>query len=272
MRRRLWLLVLIVSIPIPGPFGVSHPVRAAEERPAPQLDPQSQKAIEQFRQGLRAAKAGAYEEAISWYEKSLRLKPNAASVHLSLGFAYEKSGRLADAEKAYREAVRLRPDIPQAHVNLGNVLEATGKPAEAERAYLEAIRLQPNLAGALNNLAWLWVSSPDPAFRRPKEAFVHAKEAVRLTERMEAGPLDTLAEIQYVLGQCFYAIQTEREAIVEDPRNAAFKTSLRRFQLCQDATRAARDGNLEKARSHWQEVLAVAPGDWRAKEALEQLR
>ncbi len=272
MRRRLWLLVLIVSIPIPGPFGVSHPVRAAEERPAPQLDPQSQKAIEQFRQGLRAARAGAYEEAINWYEKSLRLKPNASPVHLSLGFAYEKSGRLADAEKAYREAVRLRPDIPQAHVNLGNVLEATGKLAEAERAYLEAIRLQPNLAGALNNLAWLWVSSPDPAFRRPKEAFVHAKEAVLLTERMEAGPLDTLAEIHYVLGQCFDAIQTEREAIVESPRNSAFKTSLRRFQLCQDATRAARDGNLEKARRHWQEILAVAPGDWRAKEALGQLR
>lgn len=272
MIRRLWPLLLLVFIPSLGPLRLVQPVRAAEEKPAPQLDPQSQKAIEHFRQGLRAAKVGAYEEAIRWYDKSLRLKPNVAPVHLSLGYAYEKLGRLDEAEAAFREAIRLQPAIPPTYVNLGNVLESQGKVAEAEKAYQEAIRLSPKFSRAHNNLAWLWVSSKDPAFRRPKEALAHAEEAVRRTQRTEAGSLDTLAEIQYALGQCFDAIQTEREAMVEDPRNSAFKTSLKRFQLCQDATRAARDGNLEKARRRWKEVLALAPGDWRAKEALEQLR
>lgn len=272
MMRRLWLLVVIVSIPILGPLGASHPVRAAELETAEKPDSQARQAFEYFREGLSAAKVGAYEEAIRLYESSLRLKPNVAPVHLSLGYAFEKTGRLAEAERAYLEAIRLRPDIPQAHVNLGNVLEASSKPAEAEQAYLEALRLQPKLVRALNNLAWLWVSSTDPAFRRPKEALVYAKEAVQLSERMEAGPLDTLAETLYSLGRCFDAIQTEREAIVEEPGNAAYKSSLRRFQLCQDAMRAARDGNVAKARSRWKEVIAITPGDWRAREELARLR
>jgi Flp pilus assembly protein TadD len=271
MRRRLWPLMLIVSIPILAHLGAGHLVRAAEDGTPAELDPQTKQAIEHFREGLSAAKVGAYDEAIRWYESSLSLKPHAAAVNISLGYAFEKTGRLAEAERAYREAIRLRPAVPHTHVNLGNVLESSGKPAEAEQAYLEALRLKPKLVRALNNLAWLWVSSSNPAFRRPNEALAHAKEAVQLTDRMEAGPLDTLAEVRYVLGQCFDAIQIEREAIVEDPDNGAFRSSLRRFQLCQNATRAARDGNFAKARRHWKEVLAIAPDDWRAQEVLEEL-
>ena len=272
MRRHLWLLALLVIIPSIGPLGPLQPSRAAEEEPASKPDPQAKKALEYFRFGLGASRAGSYERAIKWFEDSERLKPGFAPVYLSLGYAYEKVGRLAEAETASREAIRLQPAIPRSHVNLGNVVKALGRLAEAERAYREAIRLDPEFARAHNNLAWLWVSSPDPAFRHPQEALPHAKKAVRLTERLDAGPLDTLAEVHYALGRCLKAIWTEEEAIDQAPGSAAHKASLKRFKLCRDAMWAARDGDVAKARRRWREILALSSEDWKAREELSRLR
>ncbi|MCH6566927.1 MAG: tetratricopeptide repeat protein [Nitrospinae bacterium] len=272
MRRHLWLLALLVIILSLGPFGPLQPIHAAEEEPASRPDPQAKKALEYFRFGLGASRAGSYERAIKWFEDSERLKPGFAPVYLSLGYAYEKVGRLAEAETASREAIRLQPALSGAHVNLGNVLKALGRLAEAERAYQEAIRLDPKLSRGHNNLAWLWVSSSDPAFYHPKEALAHAQEAVRLTERMDAGPLDTLAEVHYALGRCLKAIWTEEEAIAEAPGNAAYKASLKRFKLCRDAMWAARDGDVAKARRRWREILALSSEDWKAREELSRLR
>ena len=97
MRRHLWLLALLVIILSLGPFGPLQPIHAAEEEPASRPDPQAKKALEYFRFGLGASRAGSYDRAIKWFEDSERLKPGFAPVYLSLGYAYEKVGRLAEA-------------------------------------------------------------------------------------------------------------------------------------------------------------------------------
>jgi Flp pilus assembly protein TadD len=236
------------------------------------MDPETKQAIAYFREGLSAVRAGAYEEAIRWFNASRMLKPNAVPVHINLGYAYEKAGKLKEAERSYREAIRLKPDFAPAYLNLGNVLKAQRRLAEAEKAYLEALRLDPEFARAHNNLAWLWVSSPDPSLRRLEEALAHAKEAVRLTERMEAGPLDTLAEVHYAQGRCLQAIWIEQEALEADPQNPSLRRSLKRFKLCRDAKWAARDGDKAKARQRWLKILKLAPNDWRAQMELARLQ
>ncbi len=263
----LTAIILCVAL-----LGLALPGSAAQEEEAPPPDPKTQKAVQYYKEGVRAARERAYDEAIRYLRSSLELRPDLLAAHFSLGYVFEQTGRLDKAEEAYRQVIRVKPENTRAHLNLGNVLETRGRYAEAEQAYREALRLDPKFARAHNNLAWLWVSAPDPALRRPQEALAHAQEAVRLTERMEAGPLDTLAETHYSLGQCLKAVWTEQEAVTEEPSDPGYKKSLERFKLCRDATWAVRDGDVGKARRLWTRVLQLAPNDWRAKQELERLR
>lgn len=272
MRARI--LVVIPLVLLFAAAGVSRPARGAEaeEEATYERDPELEQAIQYYKEGLRAARAKAYEEAIRYFIASLQLKPEGLSPRFSLGYVYEKTGRLAEAEQAYRDVITVQPDNPKGYLNLGNVLETQGRLAEAEQAYQEALRVSPDFARAHNNLAWLWVSAKDPAYRHPEEALVHAKEAVRLTERMDAGPLDTLAEAHYVLGQCLKAVWTSQEAVSEEPEEAQYKKSLKRFSLCRDAQWAARDGDVGRAQSLWQKILQLNPDDWHARQELARLR
>jgi tetratricopeptide (TPR) repeat protein len=132
----------------------------------------------------------------------------------------------------------------------------------------KSIRLKPDYASVHNNLARLWVSSKDPAFRRPREALAHAQKAVRFTGRKYPSYLDTLAEVHYALGQRLKATRVEEEAIHLKPGNDAYQKSLKWFVLCQEAMRAAHDGDAATARERWQAILTLAPKDWRAQEEL----
>jgi len=52
--------------------------------------------------------------------------------------------------------------------------------ADAIVQYREGIRLDPNSPAALNNLAWILATGPDPKFRNPARAVQLAKKAVEL--------------------------------------------------------------------------------------------
>ena len=272
MRARMAVVIPLVLLFAVA--GISKPALGAEAEGEAlyEKDPVLEQAIQYYKEGLRAARAGAYEEAIQWFNASLKVKPEGLSPRFSLGYVFEKTGRLAEAEQSYRDVITVQPDNPKGHLNLGNVLETQGRLAEAEQSYQEALKLSPDFARAHNNLAWLWVSANDPAYRHPEEALIHAEEAVRLTERMDAGPLDTLAETYYVSGQCLKAVWTSQEAVSEEPEEAQYKRSLNRFKLCRDAQWAARDGDVGRAQALWQKVLQLRPDDWYARQELERLR
>lgn len=244
------------------------PGTAAEE-PPPEPDQQTKQAIQYYKEGVRAARAGAYEEAIEWFQASLRLKPKMSPPYFSMGYALENLGRLGEAESAYRAVIQMEPENFKGQYNLGNVLESQGRIAEAEAAYREAIRLNPKAARAYNSLAWILTTAQDPAFRRPEEALRYATEAVHLTERMDSSPLDTLAEVNYSLGDCLKAVWIEEEAVSAAPEEGGYKKSLKRFKLCRDAQWASRDGDLSRAKDLWSQVLRIAPKDWRARQELE---
>lgn len=270
MPRRLSALLTVPLLLVA--LGAFPAGPAAQEEPPAEPDPATKQSIQYYKEGVRAARSGAYEEAIKWFEASLRLRPDVTAPRFSLGYVLEKTGRLQEAEQAYRYVIDHQPGNPKAYLNLGNVLESQGRLAEAEAAYLEAIRLNPEFARAHNNLAWLWVSSEDPSLRKPQAALEHAEKAVHITERMEAGPLDTLAEVYYNLGECLKAVWTAQEAVREEPEEPRYRKSLKRFELCRDAGWAARDGDLARAQRLWREVLEVSPDDRRARQELARLQ
>ena len=105
---------------------------------------------------------------------------------------------LARAVSAGREAVRLRPQDARAHVSLGNALAEQGKEDEAIAAYREAVRLEPDSARPHGNLGHALADqrTPAKAIAAYPEAIAELREAIRLD------PDDVLSHLNlgYVLG------------------------------------------------------------------------
>jgi len=197
--------------------------------------------------GLILARQNKLDEAIIQYRVALRCESNHVVAHNNLGLALARQGQLAEAVKHLSEVVRLKPDQAQAHKdlaialaeqgkftqalthfelalkhgadpvearnNLGRVCVALGRVEAAMGYYREAIRLKPDAVEPLNNLAWLLATHPEARFRNGKEAVKLAERAVELTNRQDAGKLDTLAAAYAEAGRFAEAEATVRQAI-----------------------------------------------------------
>lgn len=81
----------------------------------------------------------------------------------------------------------------------------------------------------LNNRAWFVAVDPDSTREHLEAALLLAERAVAETERSDATMLDTLAELQFQLGQPELAIQTIDEAIARSPDEDYYREQRRRF-------------------------------------------
>jgi len=129
---------------------------------------------------------GQVDEAISHYEKALKIQSDDrethyhlshALLHASLGSALAQKGRLAEALTHYRKAVELRDDFADAHSNLASLLARRGETAEAIVHYEKAISLPPEDAPSHISLARLLLQ-----LGRKDEAVAHYRRALELTK------------------------------------------------------------------------------------------
>ena len=142
-------------------------------------------------------------EAIRHLDLALRLKPDFAEAHLSMGNALlDAPGRLNDAIAEYRTAVRLAPSSERAHTNLGNALLRTGHFEEAIAQFQEALRIDPANVEAHNDLgnAFSQTGQLDPAI-----------EQYRLALSFDPN----FAEAHNNLGRCFGQSGKVADAIAE---------------------------------------------------------
>lgn len=127
-------MVMVVSL------GGARPVRADA-------------AIEAYDEGVRLVQAGRLREAVTAFDKAIRLKPDFAEAYGGRGNVH---GALAQYEKAlkdYDEAVRLDPDYVEVYFNRGNIYSSLVQHERALKDYSEVIRLNPDLAQAYHNRA-----------------------------------------------------------------------------------------------------------------------
>jgi Zn-dependent protease with chaperone function len=98
----------------------------------------------------------------------------------------------------------------------GSLLLELGQFGKAEAALRKALESGPPDANTLNNLAWLYATSPPPYFN-PKAAL----ELALLAAARQPDPtiLDTLAEAYYVNGQAEEALEAIRKALLKEPKN-----------------------------------------------------
>jgi Zn-dependent protease with chaperone function len=99
---------------------------------------------------------------------------------------------------------------------------------EAAQIYDRMLSLNMNHAVALNNLAWLLITTDDESLRDPPRALELAQRAVEL-DRLSIY-LDTLAEAYYVNGNIDKAIETIKEALsIEKGDKSYFNKQLKKF-------------------------------------------
>ena len=131
-------------------------------------------------------------------------------------------------ERVLNREVLKQPHNLDLYRDLAVIYQEMGKEGEAIDMYERIIALDPNLAVALNNLAWLLVTTSDDALRDPDRALSLARRAVRL--KRSPMFLDTLAEALFAKGLVDEAIRTIREAIAGAAENRAYyEAQLKRF-------------------------------------------
>jgi hypothetical protein len=100
-------------------------------------------------------------------------------------------------------------------------LAAHKQDQKAKLAYELLVAETPSDAGALNSLAWLYLTTNDPAVRNPQRALELALRAVEINRAPQI--LDTAAVARFKTGQPAEAVKLEQEAIDSLPLFVGFE-------------------------------------------------
>lgn len=110
-----------------------------------------------------------YEEAISTYQKALRMDPDQVQVYNNLGLAFERKGEPQEAAACYEKAIQLDSRFLLPYINLGAFYRSAGKYDMARKQYLQVLQIQPGCLDALLNLGILY----DLYLADPQEAITN---------------------------------------------------------------------------------------------------
>ena len=102
--------------------------------------------------GMLTLKLGAYDDAVRYYKKLVKMRPNCALSNYNLANSLNSTGQLDAAISSYKKAIRNKRNYADAYYALGNVYSSIGNYKKAVMHYKEAIRMQPEFAEAHNNL------------------------------------------------------------------------------------------------------------------------
>jgi len=157
--------------------------------------------------GVIYTKLGKHSQAINEFNKAIRLNPNYAEAHSSLGFTYAAMGRHNQAVNEFNIAIGINPNNAKAHANLGISYAKLGRHAEAIKEFNIAIRLNPNDAKAYSNLGIAYAK-----LGRHSQAIKEFNQAIRVNPNY-AEAFFNLGTSHFKLGNHLKAIVAYKEAI-----------------------------------------------------------
>jgi Flp pilus assembly protein TadD len=136
---------------------------------------------------------GKPAEAVKSYREAVRLRPNDASFHVSLGAALRKTGDFDGALTELRQATHLAPQDALALTYLGLLLSDKKVYDEAHETLEKATKSDPKLAAAWTELGRMEMRRKQPAAAaealararalKPKDATIAADYCRALTDK-----------------------------------------------------------------------------------------
>jgi tetratricopeptide (TPR) repeat protein len=188
-------------------------------------------------------------DAIAHLREALRINPNNAEAHNTLGLIWQRMGRADEAMAEHREAARLAPGLAEAHYNVGYDLQARGQFAEAIAPYETSLRLDPTNPKARHNLAnvLLALGRVDDAARYLEEAVRFAPDSAEIRQNLGTALLR--------LGRSGDAIAQFREALRLSPNLAESHNNL--------ALALQQAGQPDEALAELRESARLMPGSVR---------
>jgi len=171
---------------------------------------------------------GKAQEAIDHYRKALELRPYYFSAHYNLSAVLLRKGEIDEAILHCRAALTIRPDLAAVHTNLAVALLAKGEIAEGIKQLEKTLERSPRSVPALNNLAWIFATYSDPAFRNGTKALELAQEANEFSGRSNPVILRTLAAAHANAGQFSKAVEVGELALSLTDRQSALGNALQK--------------------------------------------
>jgi Tfp pilus assembly protein PilF len=157
-------------------------------------------------------KKGEISAAFEHFATAINLDPGWADAHFDYGLALLNHNQPAAAAAQFSEAVALAPNEARGHYRLAEALSRQHRSREAINEYWQALRLTPNTPDALNQLAWILATDPDPELRSGTAAVHLAERACNLTNDQAAAMLITLGAAYAEAGRFPEAITAAQKA------------------------------------------------------------
>jgi hypothetical protein len=185
-----------------------------------------------------AYSAGDYDRAIDLVDSALAvIKPDeAAPALLFRGRAYLKKGELDKAESDFNEVTDLDSKQYLAYIGRAIIYNRKKDHTKALRQLDSISSLKLDKAGrALNGVAWLRATFPEPELRDGNKATQEALQACEASHWEDFGYVDTLAAAYAETGNFEQAVKFEEQAVgMLSPENSLRDKMERRLALYQD--------------------------------------
>ncbi|MCC5845305.1 MAG: tetratricopeptide repeat protein [Verrucomicrobia bacterium] len=154
------------------------------------------------------------------------------------GFDLVQDGDFLSAKDIFTAFLEEYPEHVPSRIALADILYSLGDLPAAEAAYRALLSEYPNHFQALNNLAWMYSTSTDEAFRRPDEARELVRRAM-VTAPQSHHVWSTLSQTLFAQGRFEEAAQAAATAVNLAQRGGAATDVLVNYLLQLDRTRAA---------------------------------
>ncbi len=197
------------------------------------------------REAVRLHNAGEYEKALEIRRELVKINPENAVYHNSLGITLHRMKRYEESAAAKRKAVELEPNTAVYHDNLSAALHCMGHYEEALSETEKAIELEPDNARYYDSLGITL-----HAMKHYEEAAEAKRKAVEL-EPNNAEYYDSLGRTLHTMKHYEEAAEAKRKAVELEPGNAEYHDSL--------SITLHRMGRYEEALKETEKAIELAP-------------
>jgi hypothetical protein len=184
-----------------------------------------------LRVGVMHERLMQFGEAIAEFRKVVAEKPDHVQATYLIGSCLARMGREPQATPYVRRALKLDPTHIPARRLMGSLMTRQGRYKDAIATLEAVLKEAPRDAVTANNLAWIFATCPDAAYRNGTRAVELAEHACMITVYRVPMMMDTLAAAYAEAGQFEKAVDTAEQVLDVIRPHRSVPTEDREFRL-----------------------------------------